>query len=247
MTQLPSGIHIGASGWNYDGWKGVFYPEKITGNAMLDAYVKTFSTVEVNGTFYSLPEPETVADWSRRVPADFLFSVKASRYITHMKKLKDPEEPLSNLFEILESFGDKLGPVLFQLPPGWNADTERLEHFLKQLPKCFRYTFEFRDESWFCEEVYALLDQYRVSLCFYDYEKKQSPHHHFADFVYLRLHGPEATAYKGSYPDETLDDYAKNCLSWRKNGQSIFVYFDNDEKAQAPRDAQRLINRVKGS
>jgi len=164
-----------------------------------------------------------------------------------MKELKDPEEPISNLFEILEPFGQKLGPVLFQLPPNWSVDVDRLRHFLEGLPKRFRYTFEFRDESWFCDEVYQLLDQYNASLCFYDYERKQSPHRHTADFVYLRLHGPEEQAYKGSYPNETLDDYARNCRSWRKNGQSVFVYFDNDDKACAPKDAQRLLDRVKGN
>lgn len=243
---LPSGIHIGASGWNYDGWKGNFYPEGISGAAMLDEYVRHFGTVEVNGTFYSLPKPETVADWADRVPDDFIFSVKASRYLTHMKKLKDPEEPLANFFEILEPLGEKLGPILFQLPPSWKVDLKRLENFLGHLPDHFHHTFEFRDPSWFCDEVYDLLDAHDAALCFYDYEKEQSPHRHTSDFVYLRLHGPETQAYKGSYPDETLDAYAENCVSWRKKGQSVFVYFDNDEKAYAPKDAQRLIERIRG-
>jgi uncharacterized protein YecE (DUF72 family) len=244
--KLPNGIHVGTSGWNYDGWKGNFYPEKLSGERMLEAYAEHFATVEVNGTFYSLPEPNTVKEWTKCVPDDFVFSVKASRYITHMKKLKDPEEPLDNLYPVLEAFGGKLGPVLFQLPPGWGVDTARLSNFLDALSRDFRYTFEFRDESWHCEEVDRLLKKHDAALCFYDYETKQSPRRHTTDFTYMRLHGPEEQAYQGSYKDDLLDKYAQDCLNSRKSGRSVFCYFDNDEKACAPHDAKRLIEQVDG-
>ncbi len=244
MSSLPKGIHIGTSGWNYDGWKGGFYPEKIGGDRMLESYAKTFDTVEVNGTFYSLPEPETVERWVATAPDDFVFSVKASRYITHMKKLRDPREPLQNLYEILQPFGAQIGPVLFQLPPSWRVDTVRLAGFLEELSQDFRYTFEFRDTSWHCEEVYDLLRKHEAALCFYDYERKQSPRLHTTDFFYMRLHGPEAQAYKGHYHDDVLDRYARDCLNSRKSGRSVFCYFDNDEKACAPHDARRLIERI---
>lgn len=238
--EIAKGIHIGTSGWNYDAWKGDFYPEKIGGTRMLEEYGQRFGTVEVNGTFYSLPDPATVEDWCGRVPDDFVFSVKASRYITHMKKLKDPREPLDNLHEVLEAFGGRLGPVLFQLPPNWRLNLERLRNFLDSLSGRYRYTFEFRDDSWHCEAVYDLLAEHDAALCFYDYEKYQSPEKLTTDFVYIRLHGPETQAYQGGYPDETLADWARKCLNWRKSGHAVFAYFDNDEKARAPKDAQRL-------
>ncbi|HKK17240.1 MAG TPA: DUF72 domain-containing protein [Opitutales bacterium] len=242
---LPSGIHIGTSGWNYDDWKGNFYPDDISQDAMLSANAEHFGTVEVNGTFYSLPKPEIVSTWAQAVPPDFVFSVKASQYITHMKKLKNPEDALANLYEILRPLGDRLGPVLFQLPPSWQVDTKRLEKFLKTLSRDFRYTFEFRDTSWHCEEVYELLSRHEAALCFYDYEEQQSPRRHTTDFIYMRLHGPEEQAYKGSYKDEVLDRYAQDCLNSRKSGKSVFCYFDNDEKACAPHDAERLIKKIK--
>ncbi|MFP4357732.1 MAG: DUF72 domain-containing protein [Puniceicoccaceae bacterium] len=243
--KLPSGIHIGTSGWNYDGWKGAFYPEKTTGPRMLDEYARHFGTVEVNGTFYSLPEADTVEDWTGRVPDDFIFSVKASRYITHMKKLKDPREPLGKLYRVLEAFGDRLGPVLFQLPPSWNRNPERLKQFLECLSRDYRYTFEFRDDSWHCEDVYELLAGHDAALCFYDYEERQSPEKMTTDFAYIRLHGPEAQAYQGSYSDDAMEEWARKILNWRKSGQSVFCYFDNDEKARAPGDARRLRDLIR--
>lgn len=242
---LSKGIHIGTSGWNYDGWKGHFYPEKISGDRMLEAYAGHFKTVEINGTFYSLPESKTVEEWARTVPDNFVFSVKASRYITHMKKLKDPKEPLDNLYRILEPLGTRLGPVLVQLPPNWNFNHGRLKHFLESLSRDFRYAFEFRDESWHCNEVYELLRKYDAALCFYDYEQRQSPLEVTTDFIYLRLHGPESEAYQGSYEKDILDEHARRCLNWRKNGQSVFVYFDNDDKACAPKDARRLHELIR--
>ena len=162
--KIANGIHIGTSGWNYDGWKGNFYPEKIAGPRMLEAYGHSFTTVEVNGTFYSLPKSTTVEDWRDKVPDNFGFSVKASRYITHMKKLKDPREPLDNLYEILKAFGGLLGPVLFQLPPSWQMNFGRLKAFLESLSPEYRYAFEFRDESWHCEDIYDLLSQHNAAL-----------------------------------------------------------------------------------
>ena len=243
--KLPNGIHIGTSGWNYDGWKGDFYPEKIGGARMLEEYGRIFGTVEVNGTFYSLPNPDTVGDWTERVPDDFVFSVKASRYITHMKKLKDPREPLGNLYGVLEAFGDRLGPVLFQLPPHWQLNLDRLKEFLESLSGDYRHTFEFRDDSWHCEAVYDLLSEHDAALCFYDYEQRQSPEKPTTDFAYVRLHGPGAQAYQGSYSDDALEEWARKILNRRKSGQSVFCYFDNDEKARAPGDARRLRDLIR--
>ncbi|MDX1667240.1 MAG: DUF72 domain-containing protein [Saprospiraceae bacterium] len=242
---IREGIHIGTSGWNYDHWKGPFYDETISGDEMLRAYANRFRTVEVNGTFYSLPEPDTVKEWCDTVPEEFTFSVKASRYITHMKKLKDPNEPLANLFEIIEPFGEQVGPVLFQLPPNWNVDTDRLENFLEALPTGYRYTFEFRDRSWHCEEVYELLNEHEAALCFYDLENYRSPEKHTAGFVYLRLHGPNEEAYTGSYPEKELKKFAGKFTGWRDEGRPVYCYFDNDQEGYAPNDALRLIEIMK--
>lgn len=238
--KIAKGIHVGTSGWNYDAWKGGFYPEKTNGDRMLEEYGQRFGTVEVNGTFYSLPKPASVEKWTRQVPDDFIFSVKASRYLTHMKKLKDPQEPLDRLYGVLEAFGDRLGPILFQLPPNWHLNLDRLKEFLECLSASYRHTFEFRDDSWHCEAVYDLLAGHEAALCFYDYEQRQSPDKLTTDFAYIRLHGPKTEAYQGRYPDKALVSRARKCLNWRKSGQSVFCYFDNDEKAHAPDDARRL-------
>lgn len=152
-----SGLHVGTSGWHYDHWRGPFYPPEVSSDGLLDHYARYFSTAEINNSFYQLPAAETLAQWRDAVPEGFVFAAKASRYLTHMKKLKDPEEPLQRLLGRLDALGEKLGPILLQLPPRWKANHERLEAFLKELPDGYSYAFEFRDESWFDEGVYELL------------------------------------------------------------------------------------------
>lgn len=241
-NNYTNNIHIGTSGWNFDSWVGEFYEDNV--EDMLPAYANTFGTVELNNSFYSLPDKKNVKDWRSKTPSGFIFSCKASRYITHMKKLKDPEEGVGNLMESLEPFGKKLGPVLFQLPPSWNVNTKRLEAFLKVLPDGHRYTFELRDKSWLCDEVYDLLEDHGVALCFYDYKGHQSPQIPTADFIYMRLHGPKTKAYAGSYDGRTLAGYAKKFLNWAADGKEIYCYFDNDQKSCAPKDAQKLIKSI---
>ena len=244
---LPSGIHIGTSGWNYADWNGHFYPANTKDAHMLATYAESFGTVEVNSTFYNLPKRQTVKTWSQQVPDDFIFVVKASRYITHMKKLKNPEQPLNRLYRIIEVFGDQLGPVLFQFPPNWQVNLQRLDQFLKTLSQDFQYTFEFRDESWHCDAVYERLQAHNAAFCFFDYQKKQTPRRHTADFAYMRMHGPHQQAYKGSYASSALDQNAQNCRNSRKSGRAVFCYFDNDQKACAPHDAMRLLKRIRGT
>lgn len=238
-------VHVGTSGWNFDSWAGDFYPDGLRKSDLLPEYARHFSTVEVNNSFYNLPSTKTARSWKDEAPDKFLFSCKASRYITHMKKLKDPDEGIDKMLHALEPLGDKLGPILFQLPPNWRMNAERLEAFLEKLPKGHRYTFEFRDTSWHCQETYDLLEKHNVALCFYDYEKYQSPEHSTADFVYIRLHGPEETAYSGSYDGRTLAGYARKINRWRDEGKDVFCYFDNDEKACAPHDAEKLLDSLK--
>ena len=188
---MSAGTYIGTSGWHYDHWKGPFYPKDLSATGFLEHYAGLFPTAEINNSFYRLPEEKTLAGWRETTPKGFVFSVKASRYLTHMKKLKDPDEPLERLLDRVSALGDKLGSILFQLPPRWKINSERLESFLDVLPENHRYAFEFRDASWFDDEVYGLLTEYGASFCVYDLDGQTSPKEVTADFVYVRLHGPE--------------------------------------------------------
>ena len=232
--------YIGTSGWQYDSWQGDFYPTGTTKGDELAFYARHFASVEVNNSFYQLPSADTLERWRSQVPDSFLFSCKASRYITHMKKLKDAREHVPKLLDALAPLGHRLGPILFQLPPNWRANGDRLADFLKALPDRHRYSFEFRDKSWLSEEIYDLLREHNAALCFYDYQQYQSPEEPTADFIYLRLHGPEQTAYQGAYDRQTLSDYASRIRRWQEAGKDVFCYFDNDEKACAPGNAREL-------
>lgn len=236
---MPASIHIGTSGWHYRHWKGPFYPEHLSDECLLEHYAKHFQTAEINNTFYQLPEKKTFIQWVNSVPDDFIFSVKASRYITHMKKLKDPDEPVSTFIDRVGVLGKKLGPILLQLPPKWNFNLQRLRGFLNALPENYRYTFEFRDPSWFTGQTEAALAEKGAAFCIYDFEQRQSPQSITADFVYVRLHGPDG-AYKGKYDDRSLSDWAEAFLSWANEGKEVFCYFDNDEKGYAAQNALRL-------
>jgi uncharacterized protein YecE (DUF72 family) len=168
-------IHVGTSGWHYDHWQGPFYPDDLPPVDWLSYYADRFDTVEINNTFYQLPARATLERWRATGPDGFCFAVKASRYITHMKKLKDPQEPLSRLYSRIEALGDALGPVLFQLPPRWRFDLERLEAFLQALAPDLRHVFEFRDPSWFDERTYDLLAAHDAGFCVYHLAGTQAP------------------------------------------------------------------------
>ncbi|MFQ5927733.1 MAG: DUF72 domain-containing protein, partial [Terriglobia bacterium] len=190
-------IQVGTSGWHYAHWRGPFYPEKMGSREMLPFYCQRLATVEVNNSFYHLPAKKIFRLWRQQTPREFLFAVKASRYITHMKKLKDPREPLKKFLSHAEELGGKLGPILFQLPPRWGRDAARLKDFLQALPKKHRTTFEFRDPSWFHRETYALLEQHNAAFCVFDLAGQKSPRRLTANFAYLRLHGPSPQHYAG--------------------------------------------------
>lgn len=232
--------HIGTSGWQYEHWRGPFYPEDFSSDAMLSYYAERFHTVEINNSFYQLPKKETVARWRSSVPEDFIFSFKASRYITHMKKLKEPEKSLSRMLEVVPSLNDKLGPILFQLPPKWKFDPERFYDFLEALPGGLRYAFELRDPSWLDPRAYEALTQIGAAFCIYELAGRMSPKEITADFVYIRLHGPADVAYKGQYSTQTLSGWAGAISAWARQGRDVFCYFDNDEAGYAPQDALRL-------
>jgi len=245
MTPERSDIRIGTSGWHYEHWRGPFYPENLSKGGFLEYYAGRFGTAEINNSFYRLPEEKTLVRWRETVPEGFIFSVKASRYLTHMKKLKDPREPLNRLLDRVSILGDKLGPILFQLPPRWRSNVERLESFLEILPQGHRYAFEFRDPSWFDERIYAALAEHGASFCVYDLGGGTSPKRVTADFAYVRLHGPDGP-YRGRYGAERLAGWAGAFSAWLREGLTVYCYFDNDEAGYAAQDALGLQQMMGG-
>ncbi|SMF13063.1 Uncharacterized conserved protein YecE, DUF72 family [Tistlia consotensis] len=241
MAAGTGALHIGTSGWSYPEWRGRFYPEGTRAADFLARYVERFDTVEVDNTFYRLPAPEAVAQWRNTAPPGFRFALKAHRYITHNKKLKDPEATLGSFLPLVAPLGDRLGPILFQLPPRWRRDDGRLAAFLAALPCRHRYAIEFRDESWLAAPVRALLERHGVACCQSDIAGR--PREMLtADFTYLRLHGPDPAApYRGRYDGRRLAGWARRIARWRRRGLEVFCYFDNTAEADAPGDARRLL------
>jgi len=237
-------VYIGTSGWSYKHWMGTFYPVGTRQKDRFAYYQKYFSTVELNSPFYHLPPRQTFEKWKDDVPADFTYAVKASRYITHMKKLHDTGESLELFLDNAAGLADKLGIILFQLPPGWKLDLERLEHFLQKLPKGNRYTFEFRNDTWYVPEVYTLLQHYNCAFCIYELAGHLSPIKVTANYIYIRLHGP-GDKYQGSYKDSVLQQWANRIKSWADDGKDVYVYFDNDQEGYAAFNAIRLQDMVK--
>jgi uncharacterized protein YecE (DUF72 family) len=233
---------IGCSGWQYRHWRGAFYPEKLAQHGWLAYYAARFNTVEINNTFYRLPEAAAFDKWRIGVPPGFVYAVKASRFLTHMKKLKDPQEPVDRLLERAASLQRALGPVLFQLPPRWPLNIERLRTFLETLPSRYRYAIEFREPGWYVDEVLALLERHHVALCLHDMSGSSSGRISVGPFVYVRFHGVEK--YSGSYSDRSLDEWADWLSAEMRNGRPVYAYFNNDIGGHAPRDAVRLRERL---
>ncbi len=234
---------IGCSGWQYRHWRGSFYPSGLAMHAWLGYYARSFDTVEVNNTFYRLPEAATFRAWAHRVPAGFLFAVKASRYLTHLRRLRDPEEPLARLFARARHLGRRLGPVLYQLPPAWPRDLPRLERFLAALPRGRRHAVEFRDPDWYSLETFEVLERHGAALCLHDMQGSETPRRSCGPFVYLRLHGA-GQRFGGRYPDAAIDGWADWLAARCEDGLPAFVYFNNDAGGHAPRDAARLRGRL---
>ncbi len=238
LQQLTPTVRIGCSGWQYRHWRGNFYPVELSSSRWLEYYAERFNTVEINNTFYRLPEAPTFAAWSRRVPRGFVYAVKASRYLTHMKKLKDPEEPIARFFTRARRLSTTFGPVLYQLPPRWPVNVERFTAFLRALPRGSRHAVEFRDPSWYTDDIFALMEKHRVALCLHDMQGSASGMRAIGPFVYVRFHGVQK--YSGSYSDEALERWATWLSERVKDGRRIYAYFNNDTGGHAPRDAARL-------
>ncbi|MFP4237096.1 MAG: DUF72 domain-containing protein [Desulfonatronovibrio sp.] len=232
-------MRIGTSGWHYEHWIGPFYPSGLKKKDQLKYYSARFNSTEINNTFYQLPGSSTLETWFNSVPEHFVFSLKASRYITHMKKLKDPEKTLPGFLRTVQALGGKAGPVLFQLPPRWRCNHERLRAFLEALPENLPCAFEFRDPSWINDKTLELLKNARASFCIYEIEGFTAPREITADLVYIRLHGPDQ-AYQGRYDRQTLSGWAGAISSWLEKGHEVHCYFDNDEQGFAALNALEL-------
>jgi uncharacterized protein YecE (DUF72 family) len=236
-------VRIGCSGWQYRHWRGRFYPLDLPADRWLEHYAAAFDTVELNNSFYRLPEPEAFGAWRRRTPDGFLFAVKASRYLTHLKRLREPREPLDRLWSRAERLGDRLGPMLYQLPPRWHLDVSRLEQFAAALPSRRRQAIEFRDPSWYGREILALLDEHRVALCLHDMPGSATRPEPIGPFVYVRFHGATGK-YRGGYSSQMLSAWATRMVDWANAGCPVYAYFNNDAGAHAVRDALRLREMV---
>ncbi len=230
---------IGTSGWHYPHWRGVFYPEKLPTSKWLDYYTQHFDTVELNSTFYRLPVTTGLEIWRESTPKGFTFAAKGSRFLTHMKKLKDPLPGVAKYFERVDRLGRKLGPIVFQLPPFWELNLERLEAFLEALPPRHKYAFELRNPTWHTPEVYRILRRHRAAFCIFEIAGFQSNLELTSNWTYIRLHGP-GSAYQGNYPDATLRQWAERIRGWQRDLRAIYVYFDNDQSGYAVANARML-------
>lgn len=242
---MSSKLFVGTSGYNYRHWgNNVFYPVGLPQRRWLEHYAKSFSSVELNVSFYRLPKKSTFESWYDRTPMDFVFAVKGSRFITHLKKLVHCEEPLCYFFDNASGLKEKLGIVLWQFPPGFHVNEGKLTHFCELLSSNkvagkTRHAFEFRHHSWFCQTVYDLLSDFNYSLCIahstrWPYEEVLT-----ADYVYLRFHGGQ-TAYGSDYAEEELKRWAAKAKSWLSSRKDVYAFFNNDAHGYAVCDALKL-------
>ncbi len=234
-------IYIGTSGWSYDHWQGVLYPQRAAGRERLACYVARYNTVEVNNTFYRWPRDETFDGWREQVPEGFRMTIKASRALSHSKRLLEPEQWTTRMAHSMEHLGDKLGVWLVQLPPSLARDDTRLAYFLKQIPVGLKTSIEFRHPSWNCEEVFALLEAHDVAYCIMSGANLPCVLRATASFLYLRLHGPsEHHLYADSYSDDDLRWWAERIKEWQSEGKEVWAYFNNDGEGHAVRNADTL-------
>jgi uncharacterized protein YecE (DUF72 family) len=236
----------GTSGWHYEHWKERFYPPILSKSHWLQFYAEHFNTVEINNSFYHLPTEKAFATWYRTSPATFTFAIKVSRYITHVKRLNDCEEPLNKFFNLAEMLQQKLGPLLYQLPPNMHRNDDRLESLLSILPDKYRHVFEFRHESWFHEDIFDILREYNAGFCIFDMPELTCPVISTADFAYVRFHGKDSL-YASNYSDKQLMDWASALMSLAKTKhlKSVYAYFNNDNEAFAVKNAVTLHQYLK--
>ncbi len=240
MSRRTGRARIGTSGYQYPHWKGRFYPAELPRKAWFDHYAGHFDTVEINNTFYNLPAPATFEKWRQAAPPGFEYALKFSRYGSHIKRLMEPAATIGRFLEAAAPLGDRLGPILVQLPPAWRARPERLDAFLQTTPGGHRWAFEFRDPSWLDEEVCAILEAHGAALCIHDMLDRH-PRRLTADWTYLRFHGRQ---YTGSYSSQYLTAEADRIAAMLRDGHDVYACFNNDEDAHAARNALTLKRLV---
>ncbi|MBL7141638.1 DUF72 domain-containing protein [Patescibacteria group bacterium] len=247
MRGKQGNIHIGTSGWSYQHWLGVFYPQELKSSDWLVYYSKYFQTVEINSCFYHLPKETSFVSWEEKTPSNFLFSLKVWRRITHFKKLKDIKNDLKIFLHRSKGLGHKFGPLLFQFPPNFNLNLDRLESLAKLLRKFDKRqsaAFEFRHQNWFQPEVYRVLSRYNLALCWADTPIYPYVEEVTADYIYFRLHGHEQL-YSSKYTKKQLGKIAKKTKKLLGQGKDVYVYFDNDAAGYAVENAQELKRMIK--
>jgi uncharacterized protein YecE (DUF72 family) len=229
-------LYVGTSGWQYRHWKHVFYPDTLPQKDWLPYFAERFQTVEVNNTFYNLPERSVFEHWRRSTPPDFVVALKMSRFLTHLKRLHDPEEPVHRFMERARGLGSKLGPVLLQLPPSLEADHRRLKQTLSLFEASVRVSVEFRHQSWFTPETEALLEEHGAALCLADSPRRRQPIRRTASWGFVRFHegrGPDAPGYQR----DVLDRWAHRIAELWGPAEDVYVYFNNDTGGHALADA----------
>jgi uncharacterized protein YecE (DUF72 family) len=244
VRKQPASCRIGTSGFQYDHWRGRFYPRALPRRSWFDHFAHHFDSVEINNTFYGLPGVRTFEAWRQAAPPGFRYALKFSRYGSHLKRLRDARGTIAVFLERAEILKRYLGPILVQLPPRWHVDADRLDAFLAAAPRRHRWSVELRDPTWCCEEVYAVLRQHNVALCQHD---MQGPHPDIvtADWVYMRFHGPARSGRIGGvYTSQALTAQARRIAAYLSQGLDVFAYFNNDEKGHAVRNALDLRRYV---
>ncbi|MHC4737450.1 MAG: DUF72 domain-containing protein [Planctomycetota bacterium] len=243
MSKAKFDTRIGTSGWYYNHWSGLFYPTKLPKTKWLQYYAKYFDSVEVNNTFYQLPKQQSVKKWYVQAPKNFIYTVKANRYITHIKRLKDATETLERFFKIVELLKEKLGPVLYQLPPSLQKDLDLLGSFIRLLPRNRIAVFEFRHNSWYAEDTFELLNKFEVGFCVHDMPAKQTPRIITGDIIYIRFHGSTGR-YSGNYTKSALKEWVHWLKEQNKKAHRIYIYFNNDFNAFAVENAKQLKEQL---
>ncbi len=237
-------LMVGTSGWQYNDWAGAFYPEGLPKSRWLEYYSSRFSTVESNSAFYRLPRSELFESWAARTPADFVMSIKASRYLTHVRRLKEPKEPVRRLLEAVEGLGSKRGPILLQLPPNQRFDPVLLSAALSEFPKEIKVAVEVRHQSWLVDDLRRVLQDHGAALCLTDTRNRRSPLWRTTSWGYVRFHEGCASP-SPSYGRTALDSWAGRIASLWSNDEDVFCYFNNDVGACAPRDAARFVSAAR--
>jgi len=235
----PAEIRIGCSGWNYRHWRSAFYPQGLPVKRWFAFYAEHFDTVEINNSFYRLPKAETFDAWRDQAPPGFRYAVKANRYLTQARKLKDCEEPVARMMAPVRHLGETLGPILYQLPPRFRINLERLESFLALLPRDLVHVFEFRERSWLTEDMLALLERHGASFCAHDMPGLATERWAVGPIAYVRFHGGSGK-YWGRYSDEALLGWSDWMVAQARAGRPVWAYFNNDTDAAAIQDALTL-------